>query len=165
MNNRRERTATGILLVAIGVLALMAQLGLGELFGQVFVAGIGLIFLLIHFVGKVDWALYPGAFITTVGTVIFLAARNVNMEVFWPLFVVAPGVSFFIIRLSSPSNRWAVYPGFIVTGVGLVMFAFSTGLVSWLYLEVAGKIWPAALIIVGLLLIVKSWKSGDTAQR
>ena len=128
-------------------------------------AGIGVIFLAMHFIGKIEWAIYPGAFTATVGTVIFLAARGLNMDMFWPLFVIAPGMSFWIIRASSPANQWAAYPAAIVTGIGLVMFLFSSGLVSWFYLDIVGKFWPVVLIVIGLFLIFRSHKPGHTADR
>ncbi len=165
MDENRGRLGVGLLLIAIGLLVTLGKLGLGDMFGEAFVAAIGVIFLLVYALGKVEWALYPGAFTVTVGTVIFLAARHVDMEMFWPLFVIAPGVSFLIIRAASPENQWAIFPGFIVTGVGLAMLLFSSGLVSWVYLEIMEKFWPIGLILAGLWLVFKSWKSRNSADR
>ena len=156
MNQNRRGIGTGLALIGIGIVALLFQLGVGDLFGEAMVLTVGVVFLLIRFVGKVRWAVYPGAFTSTVGAVIFLAARDVDMEVFWPLFVIAPGVSFLIIRAASPKERWAVFPGLLITGIGLIMFLFSTGLLSWFYLDILAKFWPLALIIMGLLCIVGS---------
>jgi hypothetical protein len=165
MNQNRGGIGTGLVLIGIGLLALLFQLGLGDLFGEAIVLTVGVVFLLLRFVGKVEWAIYPGAFTSTVGAVIFLAARDVNMDIFWPLFVIAPGVSFLIIRTISPGDQWAIFPGLLVTGIGLIMFLFSTGLVSWFYLDILSKSWPVALILLGLLIIVRTGKPRGPEQR
>lgn len=156
------RMITGLILIAVGVLALLGNLGLGDIFGEAIVAAIGVLFLAVRYIGRQDWAIYPGAFTTMVGIVIFLAARGLNMEVWWPLFVAAPGAAFLLIRLDGEHNRWAVYPASILILISAVMFAFSSGTVSWLYLDVVGKLWPVALILIGLLIIWRSLVPGNS---
>ncbi|MGE5578469.1 MAG: hypothetical protein ACM3WU_00375 [Bacillota bacterium] len=160
------RMTTGLILIGIGVLALLGNIGLGDIFGEALVAIIGVLFLTLRYIGRQDWAIYPGAFTTTVGIVIFLAARGLNMDVWWPLFVAAPGAAFLLIRLDGEHNRWAVYPASILIMISAIMFAFSSGTVSWLYLDVFGKLWPVALILVGLLIIWRSLgpRSSDPAE-
>jgi len=150
------RMTTGIILIAIGALALLGNVGLGDLFGEALVAIIGVVFLVVRYIGRQEWAIYPGAFTTTVGIVIFLAARGLNMDRWWPLFIAAPGAAFLLIRADGEHNRWAVYPAGILILISAVMFAFSSGTVSWLYFDVVGKIWPVALILAGLAII---WRS------
>lgn len=151
------RMTIGLLLIALGVLALLGNIGLADVFGGSIVAIIGVLFLTLHYIGKQSWAIYPGAFITPVGIVVFLATRGLNMEVWWPLFVAAPGVSFLILRANGGWNRWATIPGTLLVVIAAIMFAFSSGTVSWLYIDVIGKAWPVALILVGLVLIVRSF--------
>ena len=151
------RVTTGLLLIAVGVLALLGNIGLGDIFGGAIVAIIGILFLCVHYIGGQEWAIYPGAFTTPVGIVVFLTTRGLNMEVWWPLFVAAPGVSFLILRSAGGLNRWAIYPGAILVLISGVMFAFSSGTISWLYMDVVGKLWPIALILLGLALILRSF--------
>jgi len=148
-------------LIAVGALALVKNVGLADIFGEAIVAAIGVSFLAIRYIGRQYWAIYPGAFTTTVGIVIFLAARGLNMDVWWPLFVAAPGAAFLLIRLDGDHNRWAIYPASILILVSAVMFAFSSGAISWLYLDIVGKYWPVALILVGLLMIWRSLAPGN----
>lgn len=150
------RMTTGIILIAIGALALLGNVGLGDLFGEALVAIIGVVFLVVRYIGRQEWAIYPGAFTTTVGIVIFLAARGLNMDRWWPLFIAAPGAAFLLIRADGEHNRWAVYPAGILILISAIMFAFSSGTLSWLYFDVVGKLWPVALILAGLAII---WRS------
>ncbi len=57
----------------------------GSASGEALVAIIGCLFLAVYFVGKQQWAIYPGAFTLPVGVVILLAARGLDMDVWWPL--------------------------------------------------------------------------------
>lgn len=162
------RMTTGLLLIALGVLALLGNIGLGDVFGGAIVAVIGILFLVVHYIGRQEWAIYPGAFTTPVGIVVFLTTRGLNMDVWWPLFVAAPGVSFLFLRANGEQHKWAIYPGVIVVLMAGVMFAFSSGALSWLYMDVVGKIWPVALILVGLVMILKSFgarNAGPTEPR
>ncbi len=151
------RMTTGVLLIALGILALLGNIGISDLLGEALVAIIGCLFMAVYFVGKQPWAIYPGAFTLPVGIVILLAARGLDMDVWWPLFVAAPGVSFLIIRSAGTWNRWATWPGSFLVLIAGIMFAFSSGTISWLYIDVIGKLWPIALILLGLLLIVRSF--------
>lgn len=148
---------TGLLLIALGVFALLGNIGLGDIFGGSIVAIIGVAFLALYYIGKQSWAIYPGAFTTPVGIVILLATRGVDMSVWWPLFVAAPGVGFLMLRFVGDFNRWALYPGLSLVLIAAVMFAFSSGALSWLYIDVVGKLWPVVLILLGLVLIVRSF--------
>ena len=156
MNGRYGKTTTGILLIVLGILALLGNIGLGDIFGEAIVAVIGLIFLSLFYVGKIDWAIYPGAFTVTVGVVILLAARGLDMIVWWPLFVAAPGVSFLLLRFSSKSNGWALYPGSVLVLLAGIFFSFSSHALSWFYFDLIGRLWPVALIVGGLVLVAGS---------
>lgn len=152
------RMTIGLLLIALGILALLGNIGLGDIFGGAIVAIIGVLFLALYYIGRQPWAIFPGAFTTPVGIVIMLTVRGLDMDVWWPLFVAAPGVSFILLMSAKEfNNRWAVYPGSILLLISAVMFAFSSGTLSWLYIDVVGKLWPVALILVGLVLIMRSF--------
>ncbi len=147
----------GLFLIVLGASLLVFRGWFWRLAGEAFLAVIGLIFLALYFVGKVRWAIYPGAFTTTVGTVIFLAANGFNMELHWPLFVVAPGLAFFLIRFAAPEEQWAVYPGTIITGVGLSLYTLSTGFFTGIWRTI-GTYWPLGLVFAGALLVLRNRK-------
>jgi len=149
--------AMGIFLIVLGASLLLYRGWLWKVAGEAFVAVIGLMFLALFFIGNARWAIYPGAFTTTVGTVIYLAAKGWPMNVYWPLFVMAPGVSFLLIRLAAPEEKWAVYPGTIITVIGLSLFTLSTGFFAGFW-RVVGTYWPLGLIAAGALLVLRSRK-------
>jgi hypothetical protein len=162
MVEKYGRATTGIVLIVVGILALLASLGFGEIFGEAIPALVGVFFLILYAVGRANWALYPGAFTTPVGVVTFLAARGTNMELWWPLFVAAPGFGFLIIRLAKPWNRWAIYPAAVLILLAGVFFTFSSHALRWLYVDFAGKLWPVLLILLGLMLILRSFRRGNS---
>lgn len=154
MKREGPNLVLGLVLVGLGVLSLLGRIGLDLFLGRALVAAIGLLFLALYLVGGAPWALYPGAFVTPVGGVVYLAASGWNMSIYWPLFVIAPGIGFLIVKTMSPDARWAVLPGTIITASGAIMFLFSSGTVSWLYFDVIRLLWPVGLILLGLYLLV-----------
>lgn len=165
MNTKFSRASIGIILIIFGALSLLANLGFWDIFGEGIVAIVGFAFLSLFYIGRIGWAIYPGAFTAPVGIVIFLAARGVDMSVFWPLFVAAPGLSFLLIRFSAPANEWAIFPGSILVLVAGVMFSFTSGLFSWSRFEVFGRVWPAVLIVLGLFLVFQSLRRDSAPPR
>lgn len=162
MVEKYGRASTGIILIIVGILALLANMGWGEVFGEAIPALVGIFFLSLYVVAKAGWALYPGAFVTPVGIATFFAARGVNMDFWWPLFVAAPGVGFLIIRLAKPWNRWAIYPATILLLLAVFFFSFSSHAFQWFYFDFAGKLWPVLLIALGLTLILRSFGKGSS---
>lgn len=157
---RRGRATTGIILIVVGILALLANLGFGEVFAEAIPALIGVVFLAFYAVGRAEWALYPGSFITPVGVVVFLAARGANMDRWWPLFVAAPGLSFLIIRLAKPSNGWAIYPAAVLLVLSGVFLTLSSEPFRWVYDTLMSKGWPVLLILLGIVIILRSYRMG-----
>lgn len=165
MSAKDTRVWLGIALIICGVLALLGNLGLADIFAEGTVAIIGFIFLALFYLGRLGWAIFPGAFTAPVGVVIFLAARGLDMDIWWPLFVAAPGVSFLLIRFSTRSNEWALFPGSILALIAGVMLLFSSHLLAWRYFEAVGKFWPVVIILLGLLLIFRSLRQNSAPPR
>ncbi len=158
MVEKYGRASTGVILIIVGALALLANMGLGEIFGEAIPALVGVFFLSLYIVGKAGWALYPGAFLTPIGIVTFLAARGLDMDSWWPLFMAASGVGFLIIRMAKPWNRWVIYPAAALIVLAGCFFVFSSRVFQWLYFDFAGKLWPILLIVLGLALILGSFR-------
>ncbi len=155
MRTQQGRLTIGLLLIAFGVLALFGPIEFSDIVESYLFLGIGVAFLALYYLGGRTWAIWPGAFTLPFGIVVWLTVRGVDMDVWWPLFIAAPGVGFLIIR-SAGDHRWAIYPGaFFILFAG-IMFAMSSGALSW-YGNIIGKFWPIALILAGLTLILRSF--------
>jgi len=151
------RIMIGLFLIVIGALSLLDTFGYGEFLAGSLVALVGIGFLGLYHFGRQSWALYPGAFTAPVGIVIMLATQGLDMEVWWPLFIAAPGLSFIILRFAGAMGGLALSLGVGLLLLAAVMFAISTGALSWLYVDVIGKLWPVVLILAGLVLIIRSF--------
>ncbi len=152
-DNRNARYGMGLILIIAGVLLLFLRRWTWTIFGEGLVLTAGIAFLLLRLIGRVHWAVFPGAFATTTGAVILLDSLGLNMDIFWPLFVIAPGVAFFLIRALEPRHRWAAIPGSIVTVVGLSMFAISTKLFDGVW-DLVGQWWPLVLVALGITILL-----------
>lgn len=141
-------------MILLGASLLLFRGWFWKLAGEAFIAAIGLIFLALFFVGKMEWAIYPGAFTTSIGIVIYLAANGLPMGLHWPLFIVAPGAAFFLIRLAA-NERWAIYPGTVITCIGLSLYAVSTGFFTGFW-HIIGTYWPVGLVLAGALIVLRS---------
>ena len=123
--------------------------------GSVVLAGIGLSFFLIYLVRRANWwALIPGG-------VLFTLAATVGLAQFFPgletvgIFFLGMSLTFGLVAaLPNPEGemRWAWIPAGILLVVGLIFMATAGELLKYL--------WPAALILGGLFLLVRSFRGG-----
>lgn len=155
MRTQQRRLTIGLILIALGLLALFGPIEFGDIVKSYLFFGIGVAFLALYYLGGRTWAIWPGAFTLPFGIVVWLTVRGVDMDVWWPLFIAAPGVSFLIVR-STGNHRWATYPGASFILFAGIMFLMSSGALSWCG-NIIGKFWPVALILAGLALILRSF--------
>lgn len=169
--NTKERNGAlvgGFVLVLIGLLALAFQFldaFDASFLGALIPLGLGLLFLVAGIVSReVGW-LIPGGILTGIGTGIAFVAGP--LDGLFPaaddggLFLLAFAGGWFLITILSAivtdeTHWWPLIPGGIIGFIGLaVLFggAFETVL-TWL-----GYLWPVALIIGGLALLVQHFRS------
>jgi len=157
VGNERLLSLTGVILVLAGIVWFIAGWGLLPNWGAVIPFFVGLVFLAYYLFGSQNWAIIPGMIVAWVGVAVYLAASGwVPMGLFWPIFVLAPGIAFLSIFVVSPShNRWAVYPGTIISLTGFAMFGLSLGTyfvdLGWLF----AQWWPLVLILIGVLVLLR----------
>ena len=151
----RSQRGLGAVLVLVGIFILVVrQFNLD--FGVYVTLLVGVVFLGLRFLGGQEWAIYPGAFTTAAGIPVALAASGrVDMAFWWPLFVLGPGLAFFLIAATSSQDRWALIPGSIISGVGVVFFAANSGMLPWNYLNVAQRWWPVLLVVAGVVILLR----------
>ena len=152
---------TGILLVLLGIIFLLAQLFdnwfISDYWPFFLIAG-GLIFYGAYFTrtqkpAGYEGMLFPGTYLVLLG-LLFLLANIIgwySMRYLWPTFVLAVALSLGAMYLFGPkepeSKRKDLYSGIkVLFIISVVLYLIAAG---GLYL------WPLALIIIGLWIIIK----------
>ena len=122
--------------------------------GTIFLGGIGLAFWVIYFLNREHWwAVIPGGVMFTVALVAGLDAVFEGAET-GGVVLLGIGLTFGLLSLlPTPQGRmrWALIPAAVLLVMGLLITAATTGILEYL--------WPAALIVVGLYLLFRMFRS------
>ena len=172
MNKNRNEWIGGVLLISIGVLFLLNQFfdlpGL-ENVAIFFVLGLGLFFLAWGVYSREAGLMIPGGFLTGIGLGIALVAGpfefedgNLSGGVFMGAFALGwLLITIFTALFSDETQWWALIPAAImaiISGALLIAGPFMV-ILEWL-----GKLWPLALIIGGIAILLGARKvSGKSA--
>ena len=158
--NRREAMVGGALLVAIGVLVLLAQNIKVESLGLLFLPALGGLFLVAGIVGRQVGFIIPGGILTGIGLgVIFTQNPQIAVTdtaqggVFFLGFALGWLLITVLSKLfTSETQWWALIPGAIMAliGGGLMLGGAALNV-----LEFAGRWWPLILVALGLVIIVR----------
>ena len=153
-----SRVLWGSLLILGGVLFLLQNLGflvLGNFFWVIVLGLGGLLFLGVFIENQANWwALIPGG-------VLFTLAATVGLEQFFPgletvgIFFLGMSLTFGLVAaLPNPQGemRWAWIPAGVLLLMGLIFMATAGELLKYL--------WPAALILGGFFLLLRSFRGG-----
>lgn len=153
----RRSIVPGIVLVLLGVFFLFTNYAGIELerVWPVFVIVPGLVFLVMAFVNRDNFGLImPGTVLLSVGGV-FLACEAYGwfmMASLWPVFILAPGVGFFLMFLFGKREQGFLIPAVILTAVGILFFLTESGY---------AHLWPLLLILIGVILLIRPRSAGD----
>jgi hypothetical protein len=150
----------GILLV-LGLLRILESLapGMSEQFsGAIFMFGFALTFLVVYIISPVNWwAIIPAGVLATIGVTSMLDETALAAQGFdtGGIFFLGLGLTFllvFILPAPTGRNTWAIFPAGALLLVGIFILASATELINY--------VWPALLILLGLVLIVRYlvWK-------
>ena len=171
----------GVLLVAAGVIFLLANLDIITLDWEILVGpmfGIaGLIFLVVFILNTTHWwALIPGFVLMGIGIIIFMSQTMESTAELWSgaIFLGMIGLAFWLIYITHRNHWWAIIPGGILLtlavvtlmpekvllsgGVFFLGLALTFGLV-YILPKPDGKstwaIFPAiVLLLIGLLVVL-----------
>ncbi len=114
--------------------------------GSFFLAALGLAFFAVYISGRERWwALIPGGLFVTLAAITVLDNAFGVGETGGVLFL-GFGLTFMLVAVLA-SLRWAWIPSVVLLVIGAIIGLSSTGTVNY--------IWPAALILGGLLLILQ----------
>ncbi len=154
------RIVTGVALVVIGLIAVLANFFDSPSFGILIVPTLGLIFLLWGIIVREVGLLIPGGILGGIGLGIYLNQGPFSyLEDTGEagLFLLSFALGWALITLLSAfiSDRvhwWPLIPGGVLAVIGGALMAGGLALevLSWI-----GRFWPLGLVAVGLYLIIK----------
>jgi len=157
---RRNTLVGGALLVAIGLLVLLAQNVKTESLGLLFLPALGGLFLIAGIVGRQVGFIIPGGILTGIGLGVIFTQNSqiaVTETAQGGVFFLSFALGWFLItvlsKLFTPETQWwALIPGAIMAliGGGLMLGGAALNV-----LEFAGRWWPLILVGLGLVIIVR----------
>ena len=126
-----KSVVTGIVLIIIGLIFLLpsfTNLTLRDLW-PVLMLGPGILFFLGYIADRKNYGLLmPGAILTTYG-LLFLYCSLTDwymMRSLWPLYLIGPGIGFFLLYYFGKKETALLVPGSILTILGLIFLVRST---------------------------------------
>jgi len=150
MERKKSNLTWGVLLIAMGILFLIAnfsRVGMETLW-PIFPLAVGIGFWIGYFNDRKNFGLLmPGSILVVVSLLFFYCNSSGwwHMEELWPVFILAPAAGFIAMYFGGPRDQGLLIPAGILTAVGLIFLFVSSGL---------GDYWPVFLILAGILLIV-----------
>ncbi len=156
----RDRTWWWAIIPGLTLLAVAALVALDYLVpsrlatwgGPLFLGAIGLSFWIVYLLDRGQWwAIIPGGVLLTLAAVAALDKRE-GLEL-GGVFFLGLGATFLLVGLApSPHGplRWAFIPAGVLILLGLLLFVGLQAAIN--------TIWPVALIIGGLFLLVRAFR-------
>lgn len=162
LNHPQERwwsAIPGCTLLGLAMVIGVSELGprfLAPLGGSLFLFSIGAGFALVYLTGRERWwALIPAGVMTTLALVAGVDQFNLRWIDPGGLFLIGLGLTFFVValfpRADGKERRWALIPGAILLGMGLLIGTSLVGALNY--------VWPLVLIVGGGVLI---WRQLNT---
>ena len=157
---RRNTLIGGTLLVAIGLLVLLAQNVKTESLGLLFLPALGGLFLVAGIVGRQVGFIIPGGILTGIGLGVVLTQNSqiaVTDTAQGGVFFMGFALGWFLITVLSgvftlDTQWWALILGTIMALIGSALLLGGAALNV---LEFAGRWWPLILVALGLIIIVR----------
>ena len=146
----------GLVLIGLGLLFLADNLDIVELdfssLWPILVLLFGLAFVLSFLHNRKNYGLLMPATIFTLYGLLFwycsLTDWN-NMHSLWPLFLIGPGLGFYLMYLLGGKEKGLLVPAGILVGLGLIFL---------LRFNIMLKYWSLILIVMGVYLIYKHFR-------
>lgn len=149
--------AAGVILIIIGIMALLINFGI--LSGESFLIAIGAAFLAAFAIWRNLSLLIPGMILLWLGIATTLVSRDiVDVADDGSIIVSALGLAFLSVYAFMPKRHWwPLIPGGILLLVGIMIFAFTQNIIPISFSEFVNFLWPAALIVIGIWIIIKQF--------
>jgi len=143
----------GIGLIILGILFLFENFGYIAFdfkdVWPVFVILAGVGFFIGYLQDKTNYGLLmPGTILIIYGVMFFYCSVEgwYYMTYLWPVFIIGPGIGFFMMFVLGQKEKGMLVPASILTGLGILFLLGKTGIVRY---------WPLVLIIIGIVMIVR----------
>lgn len=155
----------GTILTGAGAVMLLRDLRLldFDISGELFLIGLGLIFLVVYFYKGITGFVFPGFILPALG-LFTLLENNFNARYMWPSLFILLGLAFYMIYFTAfiHKSSWPLIPGTILILFGLAAYTFVLGIVSVDMLALLGQyqnyIIPGAIVLLGAALLYKGFK-------
>jgi hypothetical protein len=151
----RPSPIPGVLLIILGLIFLLANLGVfrirGELFWIYVLIVLGLAFWIGFFFDRSRvGGLMPGSVLLTIGLLFHYTSTHgwETLSYLWPFFLLAPAFGFYAMFIFGSHERGLLVPAGILTVLAAVFFLQNLDRDMRL-------VWPAALIALGVLLLFR----------
>jgi len=141
----------GILLIVLGIALLVGNLGYFSLldFWPILIVLAGILFFIQWLTDRENYGLLmPTTIMITTG-ILFLYCQLYGwyqMKDLWPIFIMAPGAGFMLMYLLGEQETGLLIPGGIMLTVGILFLSANDWAWRW---------WPAVLIVVGVLILLR----------
>jgi hypothetical protein len=164
------RIITGVVVIALGLVMLVATVTDSQLVGQMIVLLLGMIFLTWGAMVRHPAPLIPGCILTGLGAGIVLGQwlfTSISAQAQGGVITLCLGLGFLLIM---PAQRfvtrqtahwWPLIPGGVLslTGAGLLLGDVGLTMLTWM-----GRLWPLALVGVGVALLYQAARSQRTVS-
>jgi hypothetical protein len=153
----------GFTLLGVGSMIVLGELVPGAMDnwgGALVLGGIGVAFLAVYLSGRERWwAIIPAGVMLTLAGVTLVGPLLGEESIGGGLFFIGLGLTFGVVYLlPTPEGRmtWAAFPAVILLVFGLLLSAALSSLASY--------VWPLLLILLGGLLVIRSFRRGRQAN-
>lgn len=157
-----RRYIAGVALIVLGVLALVATLSTSAVVGETIVFALGITFIAWGVFARSPGLMIPGGILTGIGAGVLLSqsvVKGLSGEAQGGWVTLCMGLGFLAIMPLQAfftdvarAHWWPAIPGGILSIVGISLLLGEAGqpVLIWL-----GRLWPVALIVVGLVVIYR----------
>ena len=162
-----RRLIAGVVLIAFGLLTLLATFTDSSVIGLSVVALLGVLFITWGLLARLPGLMIPGGILTGLGAGLLMsqyAFSSATRDFQGGIIVLGLGIGFLLIlplaRFISPVRYWwALIPGGILSFIGVALLVGGAALNV---LDALGRLWPVAPIVVGVILIWQMLRRRET---
>ncbi|MFP4548237.1 MAG: hypothetical protein ACLFQM_08885 [Fidelibacterota bacterium] len=160
MAKKENKFVEGVSLILLGLAFLGIQQGLFD-WDQVWPFALiipGVVFFIAYFKDRSNYGvLMPGSVLLTIGIYfVFLIEYGWGyMEDYWPVFILGPGIGFWLMFFATGMKKDFWIPGTILITIAIIFF-----MQAWRFMEY----WPVILILIGIYFLYSGVKSKNKGK-
>lgn len=157
---KRRSFVPALFLILVGLIFLLPTLHLLKWSNvwPLLLVVVGLLFFFSAFGAYDKGAVFPGTILIFLGAFFFVWMHynlRWNIDEVLPVFPLIVGLAFFVLFVFNPRDWGVLIPAAILVFISSVFFADNFDIFPWSAWEVIGKTWPAVLILIGVLILIR----------